>query len=236
MPRCPNQSHIRGRPPTHIVHRIRWHRSITPRTRAPGPKLLTTRANRWDIARMSTRTSGGPSGVSGLLDHETQIRPRAQKNYPHRGKGGGRASFHDRNGAARTTRPVKTAGVPISSVSRKAHTLLLWSLSRASRPSDPYSRAVMCHLYCLLACLLRKTLLRERESIKTATGRLPRVVPAAGALTAVVGFGRASPWPLVWRQRCSARRRLESVGHPPGRRPASGTEDVLSKRGRLSRR
>lgn len=180
MPRCPNQRHIRGRPPTQIVHRIRWHRSITPRTRAPGPKLLT-RANRWDIARMSSRTSGGPSGVSGLLNHEMQIRPRAQKSYPHRRKGGGTANFHDRNGAARTTPYAETAGVSISSVSRKAHTLLLQSLSGASPPSDPYSRAVMCHLCCLLACLQcsGRSLLSERESIKTATGRLPRSDPGA---------------------------------------------------------
>lgn len=58
----------------------------------------------------------------------------------------------------------------------------------------------------------------ERESITTATGRLSGMT------------GRAPPWPLVWRQRCSARRRSESVGHPPGRRPASGIDDVLGKR------
>src|SRR5437588_7008267 len=133
MPRCPDQRHIWGRPSTQIVHRIRWHRSITPRTRAPGPKLLTTRANRGEIASMSTRTGGGPSGVSGLLDHETQIRPRAQKN---RGIGGGTANFHDCNGAART----------------KAHTLLLRTLSGAILSFDPYNRAVACHLCCLLAC------------------------------------------------------------------------------------
>ena len=62
---------------------------------------------------MSSRTSGGPSGVSGLLDHETQIRPRAQKNYPHREKGGGTTNFHDRNGAARTTQYATTARVSI---------------------------------------------------------------------------------------------------------------------------
>jgi hypothetical protein len=95
----------------------------------------------------------------------------------------------------------------------------------------------MCHLCCLLACLQcsGRSLLSERESIKTATGRLPGVTPVPSALTAVVGFDRASPWPLVWRQRRSARRRSEFVGHPPGRRPASGIDDVLSKRVRLSR-
>jgi hypothetical protein len=41
---------------------------------------------------------------------------------------------------------------------------------------------------------------------------------------------------LVWRQRCSARRRSESEGHPPGRRSASGSMTFLSKRVRLSRR
>jgi len=85
MPRCPNQRHIRARPPTHIMHRIRRHRPITSRTGAPGPKLLMTRPHRREVARMSTRTRGGPPRVSGLLDHETQIRPRAQKNEPHRG-------------------------------------------------------------------------------------------------------------------------------------------------------
>ena len=82
MRRCPNQRHIRARPPTQIMHRIRRHPPATPTTGAPGPKLLTTRTNRWDIPRMSTRTSGGPPGVPGLLDHETQIRPRAHKNHP----------------------------------------------------------------------------------------------------------------------------------------------------------
>lgn len=85
MPRCPNQRHIRARPPTHIMYRIRRHPPTTPRTRAPGPKVLTTRTNRWDIPRMSTRTSGGPPGVPGLLNHETQIRPRAHKTTPHQG-------------------------------------------------------------------------------------------------------------------------------------------------------
>jgi hypothetical protein len=53
---------------------------MTPRTRAAGPKFLTARANRWHIARVSTRTRGGPSGIPGLLDYETEIRPRAQEN------------------------------------------------------------------------------------------------------------------------------------------------------------
>jgi hypothetical protein len=177
MPRCADQRHIRGRPSTQIVHRIRWHRSITPRTRAPGPKLLTTRANRGDIAGMSTGTSGGPSGVPGLLDHEAQIRPRAQKNQPHRGKGSATANFHDCNGAART----------------KTHTLLLRSLSGASLPFDPYNRAVMCHLCCLLACLHFRKILAKRTSRSTATGCLPRVTPSAECTHAVVGFRRASP-------------------------------------------
>jgi hypothetical protein len=99
MPRCPNQRHIRARPPTQIMHRIRRHRPTTPRTRAAGPKLLTTRTNRWEIPRMSTRTSGGPPGVPGLLDHETQIRPRAHQNHPTSGKRSGTANLHDRNGA-----------------------------------------------------------------------------------------------------------------------------------------
>jgi hypothetical protein len=86
MPRCPNQRHIRARPPTQIMHRIRRHPPTTPRTRAPGPKVQSTRTNRWDIPRMSTRTSGGPPGVPGLLDHETQIRPRAHKNHSTSGK------------------------------------------------------------------------------------------------------------------------------------------------------
>ena len=101
MPRCPNQSHIRARPPTHIMHRIRRHLPTTPRIRAPGPGLLMTGTNRWEIPRMSTRTSGRPPGVPGLLDHETQIRPRAHKNHPTSGKCSGTANLHDRNGAAR---------------------------------------------------------------------------------------------------------------------------------------
>jgi hypothetical protein len=111
MPRCPNQRHIRARPPTQIMHRIRRHPPTTPRTCAPGPELLTTRTNRWDIPRMSTRTSGGPPGVPGLLDHETQIRPRAHKNHPTSGKRSGTANLHDRNGTARTTRHAKTASI-----------------------------------------------------------------------------------------------------------------------------
>jgi hypothetical protein len=102
MRRCPNQRHIRARPPTQIMYRIRRHRPTAPRTGAPGPKLLTTRTNRWDIPCMSTRASGGPPGVLGLLDHETQIRPRAHKNHPTSGKRSGTANFHDRNGAAAT--------------------------------------------------------------------------------------------------------------------------------------
>jgi hypothetical protein len=58
MSRCPNQCHIRARAPTHIMDRLRGHLPTTSRTRAPGPKLLTARTNRWEIPRMSTRTSG----------------------------------------------------------------------------------------------------------------------------------------------------------------------------------
>jgi hypothetical protein len=104
MSRCPNQCHIRARAPTHIMDRLRGHLPTTSRTRAPGPKLLTARTNRWEIPRMSTRTSGGPPGVPGLLDHETQIRPRAHKNHPTSGKRSGTANLHERNGAARNTR------------------------------------------------------------------------------------------------------------------------------------
>jgi hypothetical protein len=111
MPRCPNQCHIRARPPTHIMDRLRRHLPTTSRTRAPGPKLLTTRTNRWEIPRMSTRTSGGPPGIPGLLDHETQIRPRAHKNHPTSGKRSGTANLHERNGAARNTRHAETASI-----------------------------------------------------------------------------------------------------------------------------
>jgi hypothetical protein len=110
MPRCPNQRHIRARPPTHIMHRIRRHPPTTPRTRTPGPKLLTTRTHRWDIPGMSTRTSGGPPGVPGLPDHKTQIRPRAHKPPTVR-KRSEIANLHNRNGAARNTRHAKIASI-----------------------------------------------------------------------------------------------------------------------------
>jgi hypothetical protein len=97
MPGCPNQRHIRARPPTQIMYRIRRHPPTTPRARAPRPKLLTTRTNRWDIPRMSTRTSGGPPGVPGLLDHETQIRPSAHKP-PRVRKRSEAANLHYQNG------------------------------------------------------------------------------------------------------------------------------------------
>jgi hypothetical protein len=90
------------------VHRIRWHRPITSRTGAPGPQLLTTRAYRGEIARMGTTTSGGPPRVSGLLDHETQIRPCAHKNHSISGKCSETANLHDRNGAARNTRHARS--------------------------------------------------------------------------------------------------------------------------------
>lgn len=108
MPRCPNQRHIWARPPTHIMQRIWRHRPTTSRTRAPGPDLLPTRPNRWEVPRMSTRTSGGPPRVSGLLDHETQIRPCAHKNHSISGKCSGIANLHDRNGAARSTRHARS--------------------------------------------------------------------------------------------------------------------------------
>lgn len=127
---------------------------------------------------MSTRTHRGPSRVSGLLDHETQIRPRAQKNKPHRGKRGGTGNLH---GAARNTPHVTTARLFAITVSRTTHPLLSRSLSGAALPPDPYNRAVTCHLCGLLACwpCSRRSLLGERESILTATGRLPRVTPGA---------------------------------------------------------
>ena len=98
-----------------------------------------------------------------MLDDKTQIRPRAQKNEPHRGKRGETANLHNRNGAARATGHVKTAGVSVTSVSRQVHPLLSRNLYEASLPSDPYNRAVMCH---------RKILAKRTEPIKTATGRL----------------------------------------------------------------
>ena len=99
-----------------------------------------------------------------MLDHETQIRPRAQKNFPHRGKHGGRVNFfQDCNGAARNTRYANTARASISSFSRKAHTLLSRSLSGA--PSDPYNRAVMCHLCCLLAYRGARKILAKRTRV-----------------------------------------------------------------------
>jgi hypothetical protein len=152
MPRGANQRHIRARPPTQIMHRIRRHRPITSRTGAPGPKLLMTRPNRGEIARMSTRTGGGPSGVLGLLDHETQIRPRAQKTEPHRRKRGGAGKLHDCNGAARNTRQATTARLVVLSVSRTIHPSLSRNLCGGFLPSDPYSHAVTCHLCRLLAC------------------------------------------------------------------------------------
>ena len=83
MPRCTNQRHIRARPPTHFMHRIRRYPPTTPRTRAPGPKVQRARTKCWEIPRMSARARGGPPGVFGLLDHETQIRPRAHEKPPH---------------------------------------------------------------------------------------------------------------------------------------------------------
>jgi hypothetical protein len=43
-----------------------------------------------------------PPGMVGLLDHETQIRPRAQKNGSHRGQRGAAVNPH-RNETARNT-------------------------------------------------------------------------------------------------------------------------------------
>src|SRR4051794_6807666 len=98
---------------------------------------------------MRTRPSSGPSGVVGLLDHEPQIRPGAQKNEPHRGKRGGMAHFHDRNAAAGHTGEVTAVGVSIISLSRKA---TVWSRDFRGAPSNPDNRAVRCHFCCLLAC------------------------------------------------------------------------------------
>ena len=102
MPWCPNQRHIRARPPTQIMQRIRRYPPTTPRTRAPGPQVQRAGTNRWDIPGMSARASGGPPGVFGLLDHETQIRPRTHKNHPTSKTGSETANLHDRDAAPAT--------------------------------------------------------------------------------------------------------------------------------------
>lgn len=120
---------------------------------------------------MSTRTHGGPSGISGLLDHETQVRPYAQKSCPHDGKRGGTGNLHDCNGAARNTRQATTVGLFAISVSRKTHPLLLRSFSGAFLSSDPYSRAATCHYaVSLLLAVLKKILAEQTRVDQTAPG------------------------------------------------------------------
>jgi hypothetical protein len=97
------------------MYRVRRYRPVTSRTGASGPELLTTRPHRGQIARMSTTTRRGPPWISDLLDHETQIRPRAQKSEPHEGKRGGTGNLYDCNLAARNTRQA-TPGLLVISV------------------------------------------------------------------------------------------------------------------------
>src|SRR5690348_14178963 len=97
VPRGPDQGHVRAGPSTQLVHRIWRHWPITSRTGAPRPKLLMARAHGGEIARMGTTASGGPPRVSGLLDHETQIRPCARESESEEGKGAGTGDLHDGN-------------------------------------------------------------------------------------------------------------------------------------------
>jgi hypothetical protein len=150
--RCPYQGYVWAGPSTQLVHRVRWYRPITSRAGASGPKLLMTRPHRGEIACMGTTTSGGPPRVSGLLDHETQIRPRAHKSEPQEGKSAGTGNLHDGDGPARTTCQATTIGVSISSLSGNAQLLLSRRLCGALLPLGLDGRALTCHLCGLLAC------------------------------------------------------------------------------------
>jgi hypothetical protein len=127
---------------------------------------------------MSTRTHGGPSGVFGLLDHETQVRPCAQKSYPHEGKRGGTGSLRDGNGAVRNTRQVTTVGLFAIFVSRRTHPLLSRSFSGALAelffPRIPTAVPLRATLRspCVLA-VLKKMLTGQTGLDPDRTGHLP---------------------------------------------------------------
>ena len=215
MPRCPNQRHIRGRPPTQIVHRIRWHRSITPRNRAPGPKLLT-RANRWDIARMSSRTSGGPSGVSGLLDYERRYDHARRKTIPIGEKVAGRPTSTTATEPRAPLNMPRSPGYPSAPSAGKPTPCCCGALAEILR--HLIRRAVpLCatSAVSLRACSARKILPKRTAVDQDPTGRLPRSDPRAECThrSRRLRLGRLPG--RSWRQRCSARRRSETApSHP----------------------